>query len=202
MAKHEERRFTATFQCFQSKFHEIGAEPLSLAIWAHCKRCQHCSVNAIAALLFHPDPREDDVSKQSCLILPKPLSENAPIVAKCIEKYRCSFGIVIPEGLSNQCSSGRIARRRSFAKSYIHWASLSLSRPLVHRERVGSGSFASLLTAHGMVGLRLTAAIWPTLSGTGISGACSPMQCLAGPARAYVAGTQRYVQRNVAVVRT
>jgi hypothetical protein len=146
MAKHEEQRFTATFQCFQSKFHEIGAEPLSLAIWAHRERCQHCSVNAIAALLFYSDPREDDVSEQSCGILRKPLSENAPIVSKCIEKCRCPFGIVIPEGLSNQCSSGRIVRRGSFAKSYIHWASLSLLGPLVHGRRVGSGSSWSVAT--------------------------------------------------------
>lgn len=134
MAKHEEQRFTATFQCFESKFHKIGAEPFSLAIRAHRERCQHYSVNAIAALLFHPDPREDDVSEQSCRILRKPFSENAPIVAKSIEKCRCSFGIVIPEGLSNQCSSGSVVRRRSFAESYIHWASLSLLGPRVHRE--------------------------------------------------------------------
>ena len=102
MAEHEEQCLAARFQFLQGVVHQPGARPEALTIRPDRKGRQHRGIQSAAISLLQPHPREDDVSYGSTRILGKPLSQDAALASKRVEKRRslfrsCGFESVIDQ---------------------------------------------------------------------------------------------------------
>src|SRR5437868_6169348 len=92
MAKHEEQRLAARFQFFQGVVHQPQAGAEALTIRPDRQGREHRGLQSIAVWLLQPHPREDDVTYGATRILGKPLSQDAALGSKRVEKRGCLLG--------------------------------------------------------------------------------------------------------------
>jgi len=120
MAEHEEQCLAARFQFFQGVVHQPGARPATLTVRPDSKGRQHRGLQPAAISLLQPHPREDDVSDGSTRILGKPLSQDAALGSKRVEKRRRLLGSCGHESVMDQLARRSMIVNANSAKSNFH----------------------------------------------------------------------------------
>lgn len=101
MAKHEEQRLAARFQCLQGKVHQLSANAGALTVGANRQGGEHCCFRSSSIWRFNPDSRKHDMSERPARVFGKSLTQDAAVRPQRVEigDYVCR-----PEGVIDELS--------------------------------------------------------------------------------------------------